>query len=203
MRGGEPAAEVAEGSWKLLRPILLVAIVGFAQWLPPSASSADELSLERFESEVLALHPTAPVSHDPLSMRATAVSVNPGPGDAVVAVMKLRLLPGWYIYAKVPAEQPFIETELILEHGPELSIIDDWTAPPTLPHKTAADTRIYESGAEDLLFFRELVVSEPGGGESSITVGLRYQICDADYCLPPRTKTQQLVVSLLSEENSS
>lgn len=174
-----------------------------AQWLPPSSSSADELTLERFELAVLALHPAAPFNHDPLSMRTAAVSVNPGVGDAVVAAMKLRILPGWYIYAKVPAEQPFIETELILEHGPELSIVDDWTGPPTLPHKTAANTRIYESGAEDLLFFRELVVSERGSGESRITVGLKYQICEADYCLPPRTKTQQLVVGLLSEEDSS
>ena len=187
----------------MFRPILLAAIVGFAQWLLPSASSADELTLERFESAVLALRPADPVNHDPLSMRAAAVSVNPGPGDAVVALMKLRILPGWYIYAKVPAEQPFIETELMLEYGPELSIVDDWTGPPTLPHKTAANTRIYESGAEDLLFFRELVVCERGGGESRITVGLKYQICDADYCLPPTTKTQQLVVNLLSEEDSS
>ena len=136
-------------------------------------------------------------------MRAAAVSVNPGPGDAVVAAMKLRILPGWYIYAKVPPEQPFIETELILEHGPELLIVDDWTGPPTLPHKTAANTRIYESGSKDLLFFRELAVSGHGSGEAMITVGLRYQICDADYCLPPTTKTQQLAVTLLSEEDSS
>ena len=187
----------------MLRPVLLAATVTFAQWLLPSASNADELSLERFEWAVQTLHPAAPVNHDPLSMRAAAVSVNPGPGDAVVAVMKLRILPGWYIYAKVPADQPFIETELILEHGPELSIVDNWTGPATLPHSTAANTQIYESGADDLLFFRELVVSERGGGESRITVGLKYQICDADYCLPPTTKTQQLVVRLLSEEDSS
>ncbi len=136
-------------------------------------------------------------------MRAAAVSVDPGIGDAVVAAMKLRIMPGWYIYAKVPADQPYIETELILEHGPELSVVDDWTAPPTLPHQTATNTRVYESGTEDLLFFRELVVTGRGGGESRITVGLRYQICDADYCLPPTTKTQQLVVNLPSEEDSS
>ncbi len=187
----------------MFRPILLAAVIGFALWLSPSASSADELSLETFELAVLELQPAAPVSRDPLSMRAAAVSVNPGPGDAVVAAMKLRILPGWYIYAKVPPEQPFIETELILEHGPELSIVDDWTGPPTLPHKTAADTRVYESGAQDLLFFRELAVSGQRSGEATITVGLRYQICDADYCLPPTTKTQQLAVTLLSEEDSS
>ena len=186
----------------MFRPVLLAAVVGLAEWLLPPAVNADALSLERFELAVEALHPTAPVSRDPLSMRVAAVSVNPGIGDAVVAVMKLRILPGWYIYAKVPADQPFIETELILEHGPELSIVDDWTGPPAVPHNTAANTQIYESRAEDLLFFRELVVTERGSGESRITVGLEYQICDADYCLPPTTKTQQLVVPLLGEEDS-
>ena len=186
----------------LLRPVLPLAMVAFAHWLPPGSSSADELSLARFESAVLEIRPAAPGNHDPLSMRAATVSVNPGPGDAVVAVMKLRILPGWYIYAEVPDEQPFIESELILEHGPELSIVDDWSRPAALPHKTAANTRIYESGAQDLVFFRELAVAEQGGGESEVTVGIKYQICDADYCLPPTTKTQQLVVRLLSEEDS-
>ena len=170
--------------------ILMILVLG-AVAIP---GVADELTLEAFDIAAKSLEVPEPTNEtDPLAMNAALVATNPSEGDSVIAVLKLRLMPTWYIYEDVPASQPFIETDWILEAGPGLEIIDDWAGPPATPHKTLAKTRVHASGKDALLFFRELEVTAKASS-TKVKVGLRYQVCNPEYCLPPKTKTKELTL---------
>ena len=158
----------------------------------PPVAVADELTLEQFDRAIDALFVGEPNDRDPLALAAALVSSSPGVGDTVIAVLKLRMLPGWYIYSEVPDSQPFIESEWILDAGSGLEILDDWAGPPSTKHKQLPNTRIYAAGREDIVFFREMEVTDATGGEVNADVGLRYQICNVEYCLAPTTKKRQL-----------
>ena len=183
---------------QLLQRALGMFAVGFCliglTWSP--IGFADELTLEQFDHAVDALHVGEPGERDPLAMAAALVSVDPGVGDTVIAVLKLRMLPGWYIYSQVPDTQPFIASEWILDTGPGLEILDDWAGPPSTKHKALSNTRIHAAGRKDLVFFREMEISDAAGSEVNADIGLRYQICNREYCLPPKTKKKRLAVSV-------
>ena len=162
-------------------------------------AQADDLSLEAFDAEVEELQVDDPTDRDPLAMNATLVSVNPGVGDPVIAVLKLKMSPGWYIYEEVPATQPFIETDWILNANPALEIVDVWAGPPSTRHKDISSIRVHEAGPAGTTFFRELEVIESDDSTATVEVGLRYQICNPEYCLPPTTKTKELSVALADD----
>lgn len=167
----------------------------------PMLGCADELTLDAFDLLVSQIVPEQPVDKDPLKMGASIVAVSPGLGDSVIVALKLRLLPGWYIYEKVPPGSPFFESEWILDIGPELSVIDEWAGPPSTPHKDLSFTRVHEAAEQDLLFFREMKVSDVRSAQAALSVGLKYQICNAEFCLAPKTKSKQLSVELFTGSN--
>ena len=183
---------------QLLQRALWVFATGFCligiTW--STTGFADELTVEQFDHAVDALLVGEPGERDPLVMAAALVSFNPGVGDTVIAVLKLRMLPGWYIYSQVPDKQPFIASEWILDTGPGLEILDDWAGPPSTKHKALSNTRIHAAGRKDLVFFREMEILDAVGGEVNAEIGLRYQICNREYCLPPKTKKKRLAVSV-------
>ena len=74
--------------------------------------------------------------------------------------------------------------------------IGDWNGPADTAHASPADTRVHKAGPGDLMFFHEMKVNAAGSGKSGIEVGLRYQVCDAEYCLPPRTKVRELTLEI-------
>lgn len=159
--------------------------------------AADELTIETFDNAVATLEVSDPTSeNDPLSMNATLVATNPSPGDTVMAVLKIRIMPTWYIYKVVPKSQPFIESEWILDSGPELEQLYDWSGPPATAHTSLPNTTIHASSAKDILFFHELKVAQTDSDSATATVGISYQICNPEYCLPVRTKTKELTIDL-------
>ena len=171
-----------------LAPLLTVIALG---------ATADELTIEHFDDAVAKLEVTDPTSEkDPLSMNAALVAINPGPGDTVMAVIKLKILPSWYIYETVPPSQPFIETKWILENSAELEPRYDWAGPPATPHKAIPEIKIHASSAKELLFFHEMKVADTDSENASATVGLEYQICNPEYCLPVKTKAKDLTIAL-------
>ena len=178
-----------------IRPAALATVL-----LAASAAAADGLSLAAFDRAVTALEVGAPTEREPLSMNATLVSAMPGVGDPVIAVLKLRMSPGWYIYETVPATQPFVETEWILEPDSTLDIVDDWAGPPGTHHNAIPGIRVHTADPEGTVFFRELEVVDAGDGTAAVELGLRYQICNSEYCLPPTTKTRTLSVRLAADE---
>ncbi|MDH5455232.1 MAG: protein-disulfide reductase DsbD N-terminal domain-containing protein [Gammaproteobacteria bacterium] len=163
------------------------------------AAYAGDISLDEFDAEVERLPVDEPTEQDPLSMNATLVAADPGHGDPVIAVLKLKMAPGWYIYADVPDSQPFIETDWILNADPSLEIIDDWAGPPSTRHKDISSIRIHEAGRDGSVFFRELEVVAPGEGSASVEIGLRYQVCNPEFCLPPKTKTRTVSVDVAAD----
>ena len=182
---------------ELLRNGVLV-LCGFAA----TSSLAAELTIEEFDRAVEELEVGATSEAEPLAMSALVVPAEVSVGETVIVAMKVRMEPTWYIYVDVPSTQPFIEAKWMLRHEPEdLEIVDGWAGPLATLHKTLPGTRVHASGPRDLVFFREMEVSEGAeAGESELTVGLYYQICNPRLCLEPKTKEQRLTVRIVERE---
>ena len=160
---------------------------------------AGGLNLDEFDDAIETLIVGDPSEEDPLSMSTLVIPATASVGESVVAVLKLRILPGWYIYADVPASQPFIEAQWHLEPDRELEIVDDWAGPLATPHKESPNTLVQQGGVEALVFYREAEVVDAGDGKASVDIGLTYQICSREYCLPPISKVNTMTVETASE----
>ncbi|WIO74012.1 protein-disulfide reductase DsbD family protein [Porticoccaceae bacterium LTM1] len=161
-----------------------------------NSSQAQDYTLGQFDEAVEALDVAEPSKRDPLQMSATLVPNHAAPGETVVAVVKIRLMPGWHFYHHVPATEPYIETKWYLELGDGLMLVDDWSGPEPRPYETNAEMKIHKGSSQPLVFFRELVVAEGANGEVDVDTGLRYQTCDPYICLPPKKKSMNLKLTV-------
>lgn len=150
---------------------------------------AKDYTLDQFDEAVEALEVAEPTKRDPLQVSATLVPSHAAPGETVVAVVKIRLMPGWHFYHKVPANEPYVETQWHLELDKGLVAVDDWSGPTPQPYESNPELKVHKGSSQPLVFFRELVVEEEGAsGEIPVSTGLRYQTCDPHVCLKPEKK---------------
>ena len=95
-------------------------------------------------------------------------------------VVRLKIHPGYHIYAYVAESDPFVTTQV------ELQLPEGWTivGKPKLPSAKSYNkqgTTVYE---DEAIFRYE--ISGSGQGEAKCTVS--YQCCDAHICFPPIEK---------------
>lgn len=157
-----------------------------------NAIQAENYTLDQFDEAIAALPVADPTKRSPLQMNATLVPANAQPGETVVAVVKIRLMPGWHFYSRVPANEPFIQTQWFLELGEGLRAVDDWSGPEPQPYNTNPEMRVFKGGDKALVFFRELVVTDKATDSVGVSAGLRFQVCDPYICLPPKKSMQNL-----------
>jgi Disulphide bond corrector protein DsbC len=117
-------------------------------------------------------------------------------GATVMVSIGVRLLPGWHTYARVPPEEPYVQTKWILEPGAGLTASGDWIAPPAVPDAHNPQMQVYESQPEPLIFLHGLRVANDVSGELTVRTGLVYQTCNFSRCLPPTRKTFDLKLSV-------
>ena len=125
-------------------------------------------------------------SEGPVTAR---VSLEGGDGEYEV-VVKLDVEAGWHVY-DAQKGGPYADTVLSLDLPAGLEASGPWVRPPSLPKM--------EGGGEPLwiwkgtvIFRRPLRTTGPSAAASLVTCGVSYQVCNADFCLPPSELTLTL-----------
>ncbi|MDR2130955.1 MAG: protein-disulfide reductase DsbD N-terminal domain-containing protein [Odoribacteraceae bacterium] len=114
---------------------------------------------------------------NPVQVTTGVISLANGNRELVV---KLRVHPGYHLYASVSRDDPFIPTTVHFALPPGAAPAGDTRLPAFRPF-TGNGTTIYE---DEITF--SLEITGTGTGEATCT--LRYQCCDAHLCMPPVEK---------------
>lgn len=139
----------------------------------------------KIESEHIADEPTL---SDPVKVSATMVYSKDK--SSAELTINASILKGWHIYAYVPKDSPFIQTETALELPAGLTAQKDWKISAAVPFPGSDNTFVFESKAS---FKVAVKLNQPKPGDL-IKCGLYYQTCDETKCLPPTRKMVEIVL---------
>ncbi|RKR05099.1 disulfide bond corrector protein DsbC [Flavobacterium sp. 90] len=157
---------------------MILGVKSYAQKQPDTGFT------KKVEKAASALKVKSPVISDPVSLNAQVVWNDNK--SQVAVVIKVKVLPGWHIYAYVPKNQPYIQSKMVLELPKGVTPLSEWTKPNSYPYED--NIFVYEG---QMLFTRYFSVKDLGTG-AKISAGLFYQTCDIRQCLPPNTKVKEL-----------
>ena len=181
----------------------MIGIVLSIQLFYSAFTSANEVTknytLDQFDEAVDALPVAKTSRQDPVQVSAMLIPAQAEPGETVVVVQKIRIHPNWHIYAYVPKTQPFIVTQWKLDMGDDLFAVDRWSGFEPTPYKRVPGIEVYKS-TSDMVFYRELMLSDdPEESDVEVNVGILYQACDPEICLPPVTKLKELSLAVKNQ----
>ncbi|WP_163410256.1 protein-disulfide reductase DsbD domain-containing protein [Flavobacterium ajazii] len=166
----------------ILKKYLFITLLGFAA--KTYSQNPDTAFLKKVQKAAASLSVEKPQNSDPVSVNSQLIWNKDKSRLAVI--IKANILSGWHIYAYVPADQPYIKTDIVLELPEGITPLEEWTKPSAYPYED--NIFIYEG---EIVFTRIFTVNNPEK-DAVITVGLFYQTCDLRQCLPPRNKTKEL-----------
>lgn len=133
----------------------------------------------------------------PVSKSSTAAA--PTTADPVVVTARLEdgqvvvdadILQGWHIYAYVSKDNPFVQTETLLELPEGAVSSKEWQSTAGLPYPGNDGIFVYE-GKVRFSVPVDYSKAKPG---SIIRCGLYYQVCDNNKCFPPKKKTVDIKI---------
>jgi hypothetical protein len=130
----------------------------------------------------------APDMRSPVSVNAKAIWSDDKKQLAVI--LKVEVLDNWHIYAHVPPDQPYIESELRLSAPEGLTALEKWETPVPYPYEDGIF--VYKGS---LLFIRYFSVKKAVENKT-VEVGLYYQTCDIRQCLPPELEMVKLIIAM-------
>ncbi|MDR0544936.1 MAG: protein-disulfide reductase DsbD N-terminal domain-containing protein, partial [Odoribacteraceae bacterium] len=134
----------------------------------------------------LALAAIQPGNTNDLNPVKVAAGVITRPDGLRELVVKVRVHPGYHIYANVAREDPFTPTSVDFTLPPGNDFAGELQHPAFTPF-TANGTTILEG---EFTFRRPISGASPGNA----TCTIRYQCCDAHLCMPPAT--EELAIKL-------
>lgn len=145
--------------------------------------------------QVLAIAPLALIAasaaaqaHNPVAWSVASAphsGVKPGAKFDIAVTGKPE--PGWHLYAMQEPDGGPIATEVGIAEGDPASLLHVTASKPQTMHDPALnlDTGVYVSAAQFTLHLQAASAPSPG----PIRVLVRYQSCNNNVCLPPRTQT--------------
>jgi hypothetical protein len=123
-----------------------------------------------------------PTADDPVVLTATLL---PGEKEhTATVVINANILRGWHIYAYVSGDNPFIQTETLLELPEGATTATEWETSAGIPDPAHEGIITYE-GQTTFKIQVDCTKVKPG---ALIKCGLYYQVCDLTKCFPPRKK---------------
>jgi hypothetical protein len=105
-------------------------------------------------------------------------------------VIDADILKGWHIYAYVSKENPFIQTEMLLDLPEGATSDKDWQSSAGLPFPGNDGIFVYE-GKVRFTVNVDCTQVRPG---ATIKCGLYYQVCDNTKCFPPKKKFVEIKI---------
>lgn len=158
-----------------------ILVIGFCMLISIQNAFAQEKVKEEFRKLVREaaneLFVSKPDELSPVSVNAKAVwSLDK---KQLAVIIKTEVLDDWHMYAYVPADQPYIVSELRLTETKELIPVTEWEKPSSYPYDEGV--LIYKGS---LLFIRYFNVTKDFVNKT-LEAGLYYQTCDMKQCLPP------------------
>ena len=142
----------------------------------------------------------APTDMAPVQGAAGIVPSRMSPGGSATLVVRLRIAPGWHLYAADALGGPNQPTRLETTLPAGCSAVGEWESPAAAPLVTSQGvTAIYQTEAvfrQSLQFAASIPL-----GETAIVCDVHYQACDARRCLRPERLTLQVPVHLVTERD--
>ena len=102
-------------------------------------------------------------------------------GDSIAVIFKVRMAPGWHIYAYVPENMPYILAECLLKPDANAKQVGSWIKSVPQASTTDKGVLIYENVA---VFIHKLKKTSKLA-KGKISTGLYHQTCNLQQCLPP------------------
>jgi hypothetical protein len=129
-----------------------------------------------------------PTSADPVVI---AARLEDGPDkNKKQLIVDANILKGWHIYAYVSKENPFIQTEMLLDLPEGVTSDKDWQSTAGLPFPGNDGVFVYE-GKVRFTVIVDCAQVKPG---ATIKCGLYYQVCDNTKCFPPKRKFVEIKI---------
>ena len=145
----------------------------------------DELR-KKVEEAAAGLDVPAPDPFSPVSVKAGTVWSDDK--KQLALIMKVEVLENWHIYALVPPDQPYIQSELRLLPPDGLTPLEKWETP--VPYAYGDGIFVYKGS---LLFIHYFSVKKTVDNKT-LEAGLYYQTCDFNQCLPPELEMIKLAL---------
>ena len=123
---------------------------------------------------------------DEMNPVSVAAGIENGANGLKKVVVKMKIHPGYHIYANVAKSDPFIATKVSVELPAGYKPAGDLQKPSFKAYNDNGTT-IYE---DEITFIQEI----EGTGAASVSCTVNYQCCDAHICMPPATKVFTLSV---------
>lgn len=143
----------------------------------------------------LALLPLAAQERNPVrwSLKAPASAA---PGKQFTAALSAEIDPGWHLYSLKELDGGPIPTRITLPEGQLFQLAGGIEAPPPArKHDESFDMEV-ETYSRQVVFTLPLASASDAAGPRTLTVAVRYQVCDDKICLPPRTVRTEASVEL-------
>lgn len=103
-------------------------------------------------------------------------------GNEAEVIIRMKIYPGYHIYAKVSDQDPYIENTYDIKPSDNVQLVGELQKPAG-KLMNGSTSIIYEG---EQIFRQKVKVS---GREGKLTFTINYQACDAHACLMPKSKT--------------
>jgi thiol:disulfide interchange protein len=125
---------------------------------------------------------------DPVKWSLTVEPAAAPPGTKILGRLTATIEPGWHLYG-LATPAPSQPTKVALTGAPLAETVKIYQTEPkrAFDNNFNIETQTYEGKAEFLL--EAAVKPDAPAGPGEIAAELRYNVCDATRCLPPRKKT--------------
>jgi thiol:disulfide interchange protein DsbD len=141
---------------------------------------------------------TSAAAQNPVNWTASSKTTKVEPGTAFEVELVARMDPGWHIYSidqagppvatsiSVPAGQPFVVSGRIVAPAARIAFDQGFNI----------DTSLYEGSATFSVPIEATADAQPGSQMARVQA--RYQACNNQLCLPPKTATLEVAVEVTS-----
>jgi hypothetical protein len=129
-----------------------------------------------------------PTLSDPVAVSAQLVY---GPDKTTAElVINASILKGWHIYAYLPKDSPFIQSETLMELPEGIIAKNEWETSAATPFPGSDGVFVFE-GHTTFKITLNIAGAKPG---AVVRCGLFYQTCDENKCLQPTKKLVEVSI---------
>ena len=125
----------------------------------------------------------APTAEEPL---VADLQIAPEGRGRYRLTVRVAILEGWHAYGFLPESSPYVPLTISLDLPEGVTREGKWSRPESHPHPDDSSLTLYEGTLE---YTCQLEATDPVAPSAIMDVvcRLRFQVCDEDKCLPPKT----------------